>query len=213
VADLIQEAGADHILIMDMHSPQLQGFFSIPCDHLLAAPTIMHYLTQNWDLKNYILVAADAGAAKSLKTYADGLRLPVAIMDKRRDNNDEQPKVKGVIGNVKGKQVLIIDDEVASGRTLARDAEYLIKHAGAKSVDACVTHAVLGPGAAKILNDSPIDRLIFTDTVPTEHQKIKKKEVISVTSVFAECIKRIHQGESIMSINEPTSQDPSSKKQ
>lgn len=201
-ADLIQQAGANHILIMDMHSSQLQGFFSIPCDHLLAAPTIINYLKTNWNLQNYTMVAADAGAAKTLKTYADTLRLPVAIMDKRRDANDEQPKIKGVIGDVKNKKVLIIDDEASSGRTLIRDAEFLINQAGAIKVDACVTHAVLGPNAAENLNNSPIDRIIITDTIPSDKQPLKNKEIVSVIPVFAECIKRIHQGESIMSINE-----------
>ncbi len=202
VADLIQEAGANHVLIMDMHSPQLQGFFSIPCDHLLAAPTIINHLKKNWDLQNYILVAADAGAAKILKNYADALHLPVAIMDKRRDSNDEKPKIKGVIGDVKNKKVLIIDDEAASGRTLIRDAEFLVNQAGALTVDACITHAVLGSNASENLNNSPINRLIITDTLPTDQQPLKNHELISVAPVFAECIKRIHLGESIMSINE-----------
>ncbi len=202
VADLLEKAGANRVLIMEMHSPQLQGFFSIPCDHLVAAPTIIKHLKTSWDLTDYVLVAADAGAAKTLKIYADGLNLPVAIMDKRRDSNDEQPKIKGVIGEVAGKKCLLIDDEAASGRTLIRDAEFLINSAEAKLVDACIAHAILGGKAVTELNNSPLNRLVVTDTIPTHDKPIKKLEVVSVVPVFAQCIKKIHQEESIKVLND-----------
>ncbi|MFH1291792.1 MAG: ribose-phosphate pyrophosphokinase [bacterium] len=202
MADLIETAGADRALIMEMHSPQLQGFFSIPCDQLLGGPTLIKYLKDNWDLSNYMLVAADSGAAKTIKLYADGLNLPMAIMDKRRDSNDDQARVKGVIGDVKNKKALLIDDEVASGRTLIRDAEFLLNKAGAISVDACVTHAILSNNAVQEINNSLLSRIVVTDTIPSEDKIIKNKEVISVTSAFAECIKRIHSNESIKSIND-----------
>ena len=201
VADIIQTAGADHVLIMEMHSHQIQGFFSVQCDHLIAAPTIIQYLKKNWNLNDYVLVAGDAGAAKILKIYADGLHLPVAIMDKRRDSNDEQPKIKGVIGDVKNKKCLLVDDEVASGRTLIRDAEFLIS-AGATEVDVSVTHPVLSGNAVAELNASPIDRFVITDTIPLNDKKLKNVEVVSVVPVFAECIRRLHDNESIKSLND-----------
>ncbi len=202
VADLLEKAGANRALIMEMHAPQIQGFFSIPCDQLLAAPSIIRYLTDNWDLTDYVLVAGDVGAAKTLKAYADELHLPIAIMDKRREGNDEKPKIKGVVGEVRGKKVMIIDDEVASGGTLIKDVEFLLNEAGALSVDACATHAVLGAGSVEILNISPINRFIFTDTIPSEEKNLKNKEVVSVAPVFAECIRRIHNNESIRSLNQ-----------
>jgi len=202
IADLLETAGADRALIMEMHSPQLQGFFSIPCDHLLAAPALINYLKKNWDLTNYILVAADAGAAKTMKLYADGLNLPVAIMDKRRTGNDEKPTIKGVIGDVKEKKVLLVDDEVSSGGTLKRDAEYLINQAGAKSVDVCLAHPVLGKNSVENLNSSSINRFVITDSIPTDDKPLKNKEIVSVTSMFAECIRRIHGNESIKSLND-----------
>ncbi len=202
VADLLETAGANRVLTMDLHSPQIQGFFSIPCDHLLGSPTIIKHLKQTWNLENFVLVAGDAGASKMLKIYADALNLPVAIMDKRRDSNDEKPEIKGVIGNVRGKKTLLIDDETSSGRTLVKDAEYLIKNAGAGAVDACIVHPVLGAEAVTLLNNSPINRFVITNTVPTEGKQLKNKEVVDVAQQFAECVRRIHSNESIKSLND-----------
>lgn len=202
VADLLATAGANRVLTMDLHSPQIQGFFSMPCDHLLASPTIISHLQKNWDLNNLVLVASDAGAAKMLKLYADALRLPVAIMDKRRETNDEKPLIKGVIGEVKNKKVLLIDDEISSGRTIIKDAEFLINNAGALEVDACSVHAVLGGVAVQELNNSLINRFIVTNTVPSENKPLKNKEAVDVCQLFAECIHRIHENKSIKSLTE-----------
>ncbi|MBT3948537.1 ribose-phosphate pyrophosphokinase, partial [Candidatus Parcubacteria bacterium] len=100
MADILQTAGANRVLAMEMHSPQLQGFFNIPCDHLVASPDIVKHLKKNWDLSDYVLVAGDSGASKMIESYADSLHLPVAMMDKRRIGNDEKVKIKGVIGEV-----------------------------------------------------------------------------------------------------------------
>lgn len=201
VADMLEAAGANRVLIMEMHSPQIQGFFSVPCDHLLAAPAIIAYLKENWNLENYCLVAGDAGAAKMIKHYADGLNLPVAIMDKRREGNDEHVAIKGVIGNVTNKKVLLIDDETSSGGTLIKNARYLTERAGALGVDACFVHPALGPNATRELQDSPIDRFITTDTIPL-NQNLEKCEIVSVVPMFAEAIRRIHKSESIKSLND-----------
>jgi len=200
IADMLYTAGAGRTLIMEMHSPQIQGFFSMPCDHLIAAPTIVNHLKQTWNLTNYCLVGGDAGAAKMMKNYADGLGLPVAIMDKRREGNNDHVVIKGVIGDVQNKKVLLIDDETSSGGTLIKDAEFLLKNAGAKSVDACFVHAALGFGAADKLNNSLIQKFITTDTIPLTN--LRDCAIVSVADRFAECIKRVHNNESIRSLND-----------
>lgn len=202
MADLLEKAGADRALIAEMHSPQLQGFFSIPCDHLTAAPDVIKYLKEKWDLTNYVLVAGDAGAAKMLKLYADGLNLPVAIMDKRREGNEEQVEIKGIIGEVKNKKVLLIDDETSSGRTLIKDAEYLLKEGGVREVDACFVHAAFDKIAAERLSASPINKFLTTDTISFDNKQLRQCEIISVVPRFAEMIRRIHANESVKSLND-----------
>lgn len=202
IADLLQTAGANRALVMEMHAQQIQGFFSIPCDQLIAAPDVIKYLKTNWNLENHVIVAGDAGAAKMIKRYADGLNLPVAMMDKRRIANDEKVIIKGVMGDVKGKKVLIIDDETLSGRTLIEDAKFLLKTAGAISVDSCFVHSNLGTGAAERLNESPIQKFITTDTIPSSHFNLHNLEVVPVSHRFAEMIKRIHNNESVKSLND-----------
>ncbi|MBI5222036.1 MAG: ribose-phosphate pyrophosphokinase [Candidatus Magasanikbacteria bacterium] len=202
MADMLEKAGADRTLIMEMHSPQIQGFFSVPCDHLLAAPDIIKYLKQNWDLTNCVLVAGDSGAVKMIKPYVDCLNLPTAIMDKRREGNDETVKIKGVIGDVKNKNVLLLDDETTSGGTLVENAEYLINQAGALKVDACFIHPAFNDKGVEKLNNSPIQKFLFTDTIPLNNKPIRNYEIISVAQRFAEMIKRIHNNESVKSLND-----------
>ncbi len=202
IADMLEKAGANRALIMEMHSPQLQGFFNIPCDHLVGAPDIVKHLKNNWDLGNYVLVAGDSGATKMMEPYADALHLPIAMMDKRRIGNKEKVKIKGVIGDVTSKKVLIIDDETLSGGTLVEDAEFLLNTAGAIEVDACFIHANLGKGAAEKLNNSSIKRFLTTDTIPSQHFGLRNLEIISVAKRFADIIKRIHNNESVKSLND-----------
>lgn len=202
VADLLQSAGADRVLTMEMHSPQIQGFFSIPCDHLIGAPDIIKHLKANWNLENYVLIAGDAGAAKMVKRYADGLSLPAAIMDKRRIGNDEKVLIKGVIGEVAGKKALIIDDETLSGGTLAEDTKFLLENTGVLSVETAFIHANLGVGAADKLNASPLKRFVITDTIPQKPGILRDCEIVSVTDRFAEIIKRIHDNTSVKSLND-----------
>lgn len=202
IADLLEKSGANRVIIMEMHSPQVQGFFSIPCDHLGAKPDIIKYLKNNRNLNNYVIVAGDTGAAKMVESYADNLNLPIAIMNKRRLGNDEKVKVKGVIGEVKNKKALIIDDETLSGRTLIEDADYLLDYAGATSVEACFIHANLGAGAGERLNNSRISQFLTTDTIPSTKHNLRNLEIISVTKRFAEMIRRIHNNESVKSVND-----------
>ncbi|MBI4993211.1 MAG: ribose-phosphate pyrophosphokinase [Candidatus Magasanikbacteria bacterium] len=202
LADMIEKAGANRILTMELHSPQIQGFFSIPCDHLLAAPDIIKFLKQNWNLTNCVLVAGDSGAVKMIKPYADNLNLPTAVMDKRREGNDETVRIKGVIGEVRNKNVLLLDDETTSGGTLVENAEYLTKQAGALKVDACFIHPTFNDKGVEKLNNSPIQKFLFTDTIPLNGKPIRNYEIISVAKRFAEMIKRIHDNESVKSLND-----------
>ena len=201
ITDLLESAGADRILTMQLHSPQVQGFSNIPFDHIIAAPDIVKYLQDNWGLTNYVIVAGDSGAAKMIEPYTDALNLPIAMIDKRRIGNDEKVVIKSVLGEIKNKKVLILDDETLSGGTLIEDAKYLLE-AGAEEVDACFVHANLGAGAAEKLNNSPIKKFLTTDTIPSSHQGLRDLEVVSVSKRFADFIKRIHENESVKELND-----------
>jgi ribose-phosphate pyrophosphokinase len=201
VADLLQAAGTDRIVVMDMHVPQIQGFFSIPCDEISAAPLLIDYLKTKWDLKNYCLVASDSGAVKKLEPFVNGLNLSVAIIDKRRTKNQGEIIIKNIVGDVKNKKCLLIDDEASSGATLISDAEFLLQKAQAISVDACFVHAALNPAAVSRLNNSSIGRFVTTNTITNGECKLRDCEVVSVASLLAECIKRITQNQSLEGLN------------
>ena len=145
VADLLEAAGADRVLTMDLHSPQIQGFFRIPVDQLKASRLVCDYWKQR-DLTDYVLVAGDAGEAKELGAYANRLELPMAIVDKRRYGDDERPKAVNVIGDVRGKHCLIVDDEVASGGTLIEAADFLARNPVKKPTVGFIAGATAPPG-------------------------------------------------------------------
>jgi ribose-phosphate pyrophosphokinase len=195
IADLLQTAGADRVLTMDLHSPQIQGFFHIPVDQLKAVRLICgHYKKRN--LSDYVLVAGDAGEAKELGAYANRLNLPMAIVDKRRYGDDEKPKAVNVIGDVEGKHCLIVDDEVASGGTLIEAANFLVKR-GSLSVEATCVHPVLSGNAVTKISASPINKLVVTDSIPTRDKTFDKLEVLPIAPLFAKAIRRIHDGDSV----------------
>ena len=197
MADLLQTAGADRILTMNLHSPQVQGFFRIPTDQLQAAPLLCDYLRESRDLANYVLVAGDVGEAKDLDHYAARLDLPIAIVDKRRHGDDEVARAVNLIGDVKGKVALIVDDEVASGGTLMEAARFVLEH-GAVAVEACVVHPVLSGKAVNRIEASALRELIVTDTIPLPAPKrIAKIHVTSVARLFADAIHAIHDGSSV----------------
>jgi len=197
MADLLQTAGANRVLTMDLHSPQVQGFFRIPADQLQAAPILCDYLRQSRDLSNYVLVAGDVGESKEVEHYATRLNLPIAIVDKRRDGDDETARATDLIGDVKGKVALIVDDEVASGGTLLEAARVVLER-GAVAVEACVVHPVLSGRAVERLQASPIRQLIVTDTIPlTPPKRIERIHVRSVAGLLAEAIQAIHDGSSV----------------
>lgn len=199
VADLLETAGADRVLTMDMHTPQAQGFFRIPVDHLMAAGPICERLERE-KADDWILVAADVGEAKDIGQYANRLNLPVAIIDKRRTGDDENPKAVNLIGDVAGKTALVVDDEIASGATLCEAAAFLKQH-GATRVLATATHAVFSGKAAQRIDDAFIERVIVTDTIPLRPEQMGKKiEVLSVASMLAAAITRIHDGRSVSAL-------------
>ncbi len=197
MADLLQTAGANRVLTMDLHSPQVQGFFRIPADQLQAAPILCDYLRQSRDLSNYVLVAGDVGESKEAGHYANRLNLPIAIVDKRRDGDDETARATNLIGDVEGKVALIVDDEVASGGTLLEAARFVLER-GAVAVEACVVHGVLSGRAIERIQASPLRQLVVTDTIPlTPPKRIERIHVQSVARLFAEAIKAIHDGSSV----------------
>ncbi len=197
MANMFQTAGADKFLLMELHSHQIQGFFHVPVDQLLAVDVFCDYLRKQ-DLDNHIIVAADVGEAKHLGRYANRLNLPMAIIDKRRIGNTDTVVPTHLIGDVSGMSCLLIDDEIASGGTLCKAADFL-KEKGAKSVRAAVVHPVLSGTALEKINTSSLDELIVTNTIPLGDKldSCKKITVLSVAPLFAKAIQRIHNGDSI----------------
>jgi ribose-phosphate pyrophosphokinase len=197
MADLVQTAGADRILTMNLHAPQVQGFFRVPSDQLQAAPILCDYLRATRDLSNYVLVAGDVGESKDAGHYASRLDLPIAIVDKRRSGDDEVARAVNLIGSVEGKVALIVDDEVASGGTLVEAARFVLER-GAAAVEACVVHAVLSGKAVERLEASPIRQLVVTDTLPLPAGKrLDRIQTTSVAPLFADAIRAIHDGTSV----------------
>ena len=197
MADLLVAAGAGRVLTVDLHSPQIQGFFSIPADQLTAVPVLVDRLrTEGVD--DMVVVAADVGEAKDAGRFARRLQLPLAIIDKRRTGDDERAEAVAVIGDVAGKRCLLVDDEIATGGTVFSATDFLLAK-GARSVSAAVVHPVLSGNAIARLNSSRLDRLLVTDTIPipTPSPKI---EVLSVAPLLAEAITRIHDGRSVSAL-------------
>jgi ribose-phosphate pyrophosphokinase len=200
MADLLKTAGADRVLTMDLHSPQIQGFFSMPVDNLEGASTICDYFRDR-DLSDWILVAADAGEAKELGRFANRLHLPFAIIDKRRYGNDDRALATNLIGDVKGMHCLIVDDEISTGGTLIEAANFLEKH-GSLSVQACATHPVLAGPAMERIMASNLKEVVVCNSIPVK-EKIKaakagsKIKVLPLAGLFSKAIRRIHDGDSV----------------
>lgn len=197
MARLHQTAGANRFLTMDLHSPQIQGFFDVPVDQLLATDVICNYFKSK-NLDNHVIVAADVGEAKHLGRYANRLNLPMAIIDKRRLGNTDEIVPTHLIGDVEGKHALLIDDEVASAGTLCKAAQFL-KDNGAASITAAAVHPVLSGTAIERINESALTELVVTNTIPLEDklERCSKLNVLSVAPIFANAIRRIHDGDSI----------------
>ncbi|MCX5656888.1 MAG: ribose-phosphate pyrophosphokinase [Candidatus Omnitrophica bacterium] len=195
VANLIATAGADRVLTMDLHAGQIQGFFDIPVDHLLAVNVIVEYV-EKLKLKDLVVVSPDVGGIKMARAYAKRLSAGLAIVDKRR-LSPEKAEVMNILGEVRGKDALIVDDLIATGGSLVEAAEAINK-AGAKKIYAAVTHPVLSGDAVDKIKDSSLEKFLVTDTIPlSDDKKHPKIVVLSVAPLLAEAIKRIHNGESV----------------
>ena len=197
VANLLAGAGVDRILTLDLHAGQIQGFFDIPLDHLFAVNVFVDYLREKkYQSKNLVIVAPDVGGIKRARAYAKRLSAALAIVDKRR-NSPESTDVMHILGEVEGKEAIIVDDIVATGGSLV-EAASAIKRAGAKKVIASITHGILSKNAVEKIANSCIDFLLITDSIPLpDSKKHKKIKVISIAELFADAIKRIHNEKSI----------------
>jgi ribose-phosphate pyrophosphokinase len=200
VANLITEAGADRVLTMDLHAAQIQGFFDIPVDHLLAFPVISEYYREK-DLSDFVVVSPDVGGIKIARQYSNHLNMRLAVVDKRR-MGPEEIEVGFVIGDVEGRNAIIIDDLIATGGSICQAARVL-KEKGAKDIYVGATHPVLCGAAVEKLSEAPIKEIAVTDTIPlSDHAKSlgAKIKVLSVSSLLGEAIKRIHTNMSISSM-------------
>lgn len=195
MADLLTTAGANRVLTMTLHAPQVHGFFSVPADHLVATTILArHFRKQN--IENLTVVAPDAGHAKRAGDFAQALDAPIAFVDKRR-LSDTEVEATAVVGDVAGRNCLVVDDEIAAASTTVNTARVLLDH-GAKQVYAAATHGVLCGPAIERLRNSPFQQVVVTNTVPVpETKRFPNLEVLSVAPLFGEAIRRIHTGESL----------------
>lgn len=198
MADLLETAGAERVLTMTLHAPQILGFFRKPADQLLATPILTQYFRQG-DLTNTVVVATDAGAAKFAGHFAKRLSVPMAIIDKRRFDDSEKAQSVALIGDVKGKDAIIYDDEIATGGSI-KEASRILREFGARTVKVGVTHPVFSGSAVQTLNDAGLDELVVADTIPISQEKrrdMKNLRILSTAGMFGDAILRIHGGRSI----------------
>lgn len=194
VANLITEAGADRVLAIDLHAAQIQGFFDIPVDHLYARPVMMEAVRE-LGVRNPLVVSPDVGGVKLARAYAKDLDTGIAIVDKRRVSGDTTIS-EHVIGDVAGRDVILVDDMVSTGGSIV-DACRIVKEKGAERVYIAATHAVLAGDAVEKLNRAPVERIIFSDTIPMRHNGLERLVVASVAPLLARAIDRIHRSESV----------------
>jgi ribose-phosphate pyrophosphokinase len=199
VADIITTAGARRVLAMDLHATQIQGFFSVPVDHLFAAPVLIDYLRGKFS-GDVVMVSPDAGGVERTRAFAKRLGAGLAIIDKRRERPNES-QVMYTIGDVEGKTAVILDDMVDTAGTLCKAAEAL-KERGANDVHGCITHPVLSGPAISRIKESVLESLVVTNTIPLgkEAQKVDKIKVLSVSALLGEAIKRTHNEDSVSSL-------------
>lgn len=195
VADLLTTAGADRVVTMDLHAAQIQGYFNIPVDHLSGINTLAEYF-QTIIEEDTVIVSPDVGGVKRARTFANILDLPLAIIEKRRPKANVA-EIMNIIGDVEGKNVILVDDIVDTAGTIT-SAAGVLKDFGAKKVIAAATHGVLSGPAIDRINNSQIEKFIITDTIPLPEEKHSDKlEIISVASLFAEAMTRVHNNKSV----------------
>ena len=198
LADVLSVAGANRLLTVDLHAAQIQGFFNIPVDHLYAAPVLLEYIKERFS--DVVMVSPDAGGVERTRAFAKRLDAGLAIIDKRRDRPNEC-QAMNVIGDVKGKVAILLDDMVDTAGTLCNGAATLLEH-GAKEVHACCSHPVLSGPAIERLNKSCIKSLVVTNSIPLSGDALKCDiiKVLSVSKLLAEAIDRIHNEDSVSSL-------------
>lgn len=200
VADLFTTAGADRVITMDLHAAQIQGYFNIPVDHLTGVAILAEHFRPLIDSET-VVVSPDLGGVTRARKFANILDLPIAIIEKRRPKANVS-EVMNVIGDIEGKNVILIDDIIDTAGTIAKAASVL-KSFGAKKVYGAATHGVLSGPAIDRINESELEKFVITDTIPLpKEKKIDKIEVVSVSGLFAEAIKRIHGNESVSKLFE-----------
>jgi len=198
IAKLLEVAGTNRILTLDLHSTQIQGFFDIQADNLFAAPVILEYIKQ-LDCSNLMIVSPDVGSTKIGRAFAKRLDVDLAIVDKRRSEKDNV-EVMNVIGDVKGRDVVILDDMITTAGTLVKAAK-AVSEKGARSVIACATHPVFAGDALKIIMNSPIREVVVTNSLPFDRfAECPKVRVLDISRLIAEAIKRIHYNESVSTL-------------
>lgn len=199
VADLLTAAGANRILTIDLHAAQIQGFFNIPVDHLYASPVLLEYV-RKCEFKDLVIVSPDAGGVERARAFARKLNASLAIIDKRREAAN-MSKVMNVIGDVKNKDAIILDDMIDTAGTTTQAAQALHDN-GARTVLAACSHAVLSGPAIERINNSVLEEVITTDTIPMDEKlnKCKKLRVLSVSALLGEAIKRINEETSVSSL-------------
>jgi ribose-phosphate pyrophosphokinase len=200
VASLLERAGASRVLALDLHAAQIQGFFDIPVDHLFSAPVMVEYFEGRFHRGDLIVVSPDAGGVERARNFAKRLNVPLAIIDKRRTDANVA-EVMNIIGEVRGKDCLIVDDLVDTAGTLVKGVEALLTQ-GAKSVAACATHAVLSGPAVERISSSELTELVVSNSIPLNEQAAgcSKIRVLSVAPLLARAIQSIHEGGSISTL-------------
>ncbi len=198
VANLVTTAGADRVLAIDLHAAQIQGFFDIKVDHLFAAPVFVDYFISK-NLKNLVILSPDMGGIRRARAYANRLDASLAVIDKRRTGANKA-EVLNVVGKVRGKQILIVDDMIDTGGTLIAAVRALIKK-GVQEIYVSATHPILSGSAYEMIESSSLKELVVTDTIPLKQGKAKTKiKVLSVAPLLGEAIRRIHENKSVSSL-------------
>ena len=203
VANLLESAGADRVITMDLHAMQIQGFVDIPVDHRLGAPLLTNYYHEKYGeaINEFVAVSPDLGSVGRTRNFATRLEIPLAIIDKRRPKANVS-EIMNIIGNVEGKRVILVDDMIDTAGTITNAANAL-KERGAIEVDACCTHPVLSGPALERIEKSAINELLVLNTINLPPEKcISKIKVLSVAKIFAEAINRIHEGMSVSKLFE-----------
>ena len=201
VANMITTAGADRVLTMDLHAAQIQGFFDIPVDNLLGSPVFVDYFLRKYAAvhEDTMVVSPDVGSVARARAFAHKLDMPMAIVDKRRQKANSS-EVMNIIGDVRGKHVILLDDMVDTGGSLCHAAKALVEIGGAKTVTACASHGVLSGPAYQRINDSCLDEVVFLDTIQPRddvNEICPKIKYLSVAHMFSDAIERVYEGHSV----------------